>query len=75
MTASKGWPAASRTRAAQDRPVGIDERGLCHVLGVVGVAERAQRDPVDLFAVTLVELFERAVRIRTGSTRFHGHEV
>ena len=55
-----------RTRASQHRAVGVDERRLGDVLGVLAVAERAQRRPVDVVAMPAVQLLEGALRIGTG---------
>ena len=73
-------PGARRLglRASQHRAVGVDERRLGDVLGVLAVAERAQRGPVDVAAMPAVELLEGAFRIGTGVTgspRRHDHET
>ena len=61
-------------RPAQHRAVGVRERRLRHVLGVVGVAELAQGRPIDVGAMPPVELLEGEIyggASGAGSTRGH----
>ncbi len=64
--------AELRARAAQDGAVRVHERGLRDVLGVVGVAQVAERRVVHDVAVRAMERLEFPVRVVTGLPWRHG---